>query len=308
MIKFSLLILYAILFSASCVTAEEWPSRTVRIVVPFPPGGGNDIAARILSKHLSISIKQSVIVENKPGASGTAGTKIYLTTPVDDHTFIIGSSSNIIFSPIIQKQYNVEDLEPISLLGVGSYLLIANQNTGIRSVGDLIKKAKSHNLTYASGGLNTGGHLAMMYFAKLAEIDIKHIIYPGGNPALIALARNEVDLSMLFGWNLIKQYVEQGIFVPLATTNSIPEKHISHIPPLSLFFPEFEVSLWYGMFGRKEHSKHILKILSTKTNEIISNNLLNEALINEGLESKNISSEEFKQLIYTEHMKWKKLL
>ena len=290
------------------VYGSEWPTRPIRIIVPFPTGGNNDITARILSKHLTIALKRTVIVENKPGAGGTTATKLYLTSPLDDHTFIMGSSNNIVFSPIIQKQYLVTDLKPVALLGIGSYLLVANSNLRVKSLSDLIQKAKTQKLTYSSGGLNTGSHLAMLYFSKIANIELKHIPYPGGDASTMALVRNEVDVSMNSIWNILKQYIDQGVFIPLATTNIIQEKSLINIPTISSTFPGFQALVWFGIFGRNDHQTKIIDILSKEINDIISKQLLTEFLVKEGLEPQNISIEEFIRFINEEYERWKLVL
>lgn len=303
-----LLFAFCTIFGTHYTYAKEWPTRQIRIIVPFPPGGGNDVTTRILSKHLSVSLKQPIIIENKPGASGTTATKIYLTSPPDDHIFIIGTTSNIVFSSIIQKQYAIRDINPISLIGVGNYVLTSNTNLNIKTIPDLILKAKTQTLSYSSGGLYTGSHLSMLYFSKTANIELKHIPYPGGNPAMIAVARNEVDISMSFGWNSIKQYVDENIITPITTTGNHQVKIIPELPTISMYIPDFETSVWYGLFGRNEYADSINNIMQNEIAEIIDKGLLSDSLTKEGLISKSISSSEFRNFIENEHNKWMKIL
>lgn len=307
MIKFLLFVICAI-FGTTQSYAKEWPTRQIRIIVPFPTGGNNDITARILSKHLSTVFKKPVIVENKPGAGGAAATKLFLTSPLDDHTFIMGSANNIVFSPIMQKQYLTTDLNPVALLGVGSYLLVINSNLGIKTFSDFIEKTKTRKFIYSSGGLNTGSHLAMMYLSKIANIELKHIPYPGGDTSTMALVRNEVDISMNSIWNILKQHIDQGTFIPLASTNLTSEKMLPNVPTISSFFSGFQALVWFGIFARNDHQNYIIDILSTEINNILSKQLLTEHFIKEGLESKNISTQEFKQFIHDEYERWKSIL
>ena len=148
----------------------------------------------------------------------------------------------------------------------------------------------------------------MLYFSKIANIELKHIPYPGGDASTMALARNEVDISMNSIWNILKQYIDQGTFVPLATTNITREKTLANTPTVSSLFPGFQALVWFGIFGRNDHPTEIIDILSKEINDIISKQLLTDFLIKEGLEPKNVTIKEFKQFINDEYERWKPLL
>lgn len=282
MIRFLLLIFFLLLYPTSSYT-KEWPVRPIKIIVPFPIGGANDFIARAFSENLSKHLNVNVIITNSPGAGSTAATIAYINSPFDDHSFLLSSSNNIIFSPILTQKHKIEELKYIVLTGRGNYYLILRPEDTL----DTLKKSK-RKLFYGSGGINTGSHLAMISFIKNNKVEMTHIPYPGTRDAMLALLRKEVDMFMISSLATINNHISTG--------------------EIKVVEQSKEVYSWYGIVSRKEFSEDKTLILINALKEIYRSKSMHKILEEQGMSPIWFFGKDFENFVYEEYEKWNEIL
>ena len=222
MIRAAALALAAVLASlASPAAAQSWPSKPIRIVTPFPPGGPSDIIARAMAEKLVPALGQPVVVENKPGAGGNIGTAEVARASADGHTWLLGTDTVLTVNPTLYKKtgFRAADLLPVSTVTVFSQMLVCHPSTNVRTLGELVARAKARPLTYASGGHGVPGHLAMEMLLAAAGIDMTHVPYKGPAPAMQDVMAGEVPCGFLAGPTVLPQ-VRAGKLVALAVSGA----------------------------------------------------------------------------------------
>ena len=243
----------AALAGGGALAQPLWPARPVRIVVPFTPGTGMDTLARTLAPHLSARWEQTVLVDNRPGASGNLGASAVARSPADGHTLLMGVNT-LVINPALYPSMTydpLKDLTPIGVCTTGSFLLVASSAAKIGSVGELVRKArgKPGALDYASPGFATGPHMAMELYKLQAGVSITHIPFAGAAGALNAVLSGEVPL-MFLPVHLALPQVKAGRLVMLAAAGARRSLLAPDVPTLvELGFEDVEADLWYGMLA-----------------------------------------------------------
>lgn len=201
--------------------AQSWPTKPVRIVTPFPPGGPSDIIARAMAEKLGPALGQPVVVENKPGAGGNIGTAEVARAPADGHTWLLATDTVVTVNPTLYKKtgFRAADLMPVSTVTVFSQMLVCHPSANVRTLGELVARAKARPLTYASGGHGVPGHLAMEMLLAAAGIDMTHVPYKGPAPAMQDVMAGEVPCGFLAGPTVLPQ-VRAGKLVALAVSGA----------------------------------------------------------------------------------------
>jgi tripartite-type tricarboxylate transporter receptor subunit TctC len=231
--------------------AQPYPSRFVRLVVPFPPGGAVDAAARILANRLGEMWGQQMVIENKGGAGGNIAAQAVLTADADGYTVYIcsiGHAINQFIYPALG--YNpVTDFAPVSLMCVYPNILAVPNSSPDRSVPELIARAKADpgKVTYASSGVGTSLHLAGELFKRMAGVDLTHIPYRGAGPALNDLIPGRVD-AIFANFPSTLPYVQQGQLRGLAVTTAARQAQVPDLPAIAEFVPGYDVSSWFALF------------------------------------------------------------
>src|SRR5579884_4311436 len=189
----------SLLLLTAAASADVYPSRPIKVIVPTPPGGPVDVMARLLANALGPELGQSVVVENKPGAGNIIGSKIAADAPPDGYTLHVSSVSGLILSPLIHKNpgYSADSFAPIALIAETPQVLVVNPNVPFKTVPELVAYAKAHpgKLNYSSGGIGTFPNLAAELFKKLSGTNIVHVPYKGGGLALNAVIAGEVQMT-----------------------------------------------------------------------------------------------------------------
>ena len=233
-------------------TAQEFPVKTIRLIVPYPPGGGNDALARLFGQKLSDAWGQQVIVDNRPGAGTTIGTALAARAVPDGHTLLLSSIASHGVSPSLYRNpgYDpIKDFAPITLLAIAPMILGVSQSAPINSVQELIKiaKARSGTLKYASAGSGSPMHMGGEIFKDLTGTDIIHVPYSGGAPALISLISGETDIAFDTAASILPQ-VRAGRLKALAIAR---ESRLAEYPNIPTFIeaglPLYEANAWYSM-------------------------------------------------------------
>lgn len=232
--------------------AQAYPSRFVRLVCPFPPGGAVDAAARIIANRLSEMWSQQMVIENRPGAGGNIAALAVLNSEPDGYTVYIcsiGHAINQFIYPSIG--YNpVTDFAPVTLMCVYPNIMAVSNSSPDRSVPEFIARAKANpsKMTYASSGVGTSLHLAGELFKRLAGVDLTHIPYRGAGPALTDLIPGRVD-AIFSNFPSTLPYVQQGQLRGLAVTTAKRQPEVPDLPAIGEFVPGYDVSSWFALFA-----------------------------------------------------------
>jgi tripartite-type tricarboxylate transporter receptor subunit TctC len=288
-------LLTAFFSAAHDAAAQAWPTRTVRIVVPFQPGGGTDIQARLLGKKLSESLGQSFVVDNRGGAGGLIGAELAAKAPPDGHTLLFTTASMAVNVSLYKKiPFDpVRDLAPVSWFSSAPLVLIVHPSVPARSVKELVALAKQHRgkLNAGSNGTGTTSHLAIEMLKQQAGIELLHIPYKGGGGAVIAMMAGEIDLRFS-GQLAVLPHVKSGRVRPLAIASLKKSTVLPDVPLLAATYPGFEADNWYAMFTAAATPKEVIAKLSGEIVKVLKAPDMREAISKDGAEPVGSTPEE----------------
>jgi tripartite-type tricarboxylate transporter receptor subunit TctC len=297
---------------AGAAAAQDYPSRTVRMIVPFSPGGGTDLIARVLAQKLTQSLGSSFIVENRPGAGGTVGTAIVAKSPPDGYTLIVVSSSHGI-NPSVYKSlpYDTQrDLAPVSLLMSGPALLVTHPSVPAKSVKELIALARARPgaLTFGSAGIGTPPHLGAELFKILAKVDMTHVPYKGNASAFIDLMAGEI--SLMFP-NIVSglPHVRQGKMRGMAVSSGQRSAIAPEIPTVAESgLPGYEMGSWFGLVAPAGTPAPVIVKLQQETAKALRLPDIKDKLTAQGVEAIGSTPEEFRKFLQAEITRWEKVI
>jgi tripartite-type tricarboxylate transporter receptor subunit TctC len=305
--------LCALLCAASfAVVAQDFPTRPIRLVVPFAPGGGNDTLARLIAQKLTAGLGQSIVVDNRPGGGGVTATEQVARAPADGYTLLLGFVGPLTMSPAMQKVgYDpVTDFEPISLVAQGYQILAVNPAVPAKSVTELVAlaKAKPGALNYASGGTGTPLHLVPELFKLAAGVDIVHVPYKGSAPAATAVLAG--DVQMMFGAMVATvPLVKSGKLRALAVTSPRRVEALPDVPTLvELGYSGVEASSWYGILAPAGTPPPIVAKLSTELGKVVTGADYRDTLTQQGQEAESSTPEAFRAFMRAELAKWTRVV
>jgi tripartite-type tricarboxylate transporter receptor subunit TctC len=267
----ALLIRIALLLALCCAAlpavAQAYPTKAVRMIVPYPPGGGNDTLARLFAAKLSDRLGQQFVVENRPGAGAMIGTEAAAKSAPDGYTILLSSIATHALSPNLYSRvpYDpVKDFAPITLLGIAPTVLVVNADLPAKTLQEFINLAKKQQLAYASGGNGTPPHINAEVFKSVAGIDLLHVAYKGGGPALVDLMAGRVQ-AMLDTAASAMPHVRSGKLRALAI--SAPRRS-PELPDLPTFaeagLPQYDTNAWYSMHAPAGTSPDIVRRLNAE--------------------------------------------
>jgi tripartite-type tricarboxylate transporter receptor subunit TctC len=273
MFKKILFTLYVALVGIAPAQAA-WPERTVTLIVPWAPGGSTDILARMLSDYLTRSLGQTFIVENKAGASGNIGSNLVAKAKPDGYTLLVGSMSTHAMNQALFSSMPfepVDDFTPISLVAFVTNTLVINPKIPVNNVAELIAYAKVNpkKLNFASAGAGSTNHISAVLFELAAGIQMTHIPYKGGAPAVLDTVAGQTEVLFGAGTQTLP-HVKSGKLKLLAVTESARSPQLSDTPTVAETLPGYELVVWYGAFGPKGLPKEITERLSTEINRIVA--------------------------------------
>ena len=300
------------LSGASALAADKYPNRPIRFIVPFPPGGGNDIVGRLVAQKLSEELGVSVVVDNRGGAGGTIGTDMTAKAPADGHTMLVNNISLAVNATLFQKlPYDtVKDLAPVSLLGRQPNLLVVNPSAPMKSVKDVIAlaRAKPGQVVYASGGVGTAGHLATELFMLMTKIEMVHVPYKGLGPALVDVMGGRVQIVVSTLASALPQ-LKAGKLRALAVTTATRS---SFFPKLATMaeagVPGYDFSTWYALVVPSRTPKAVVEKLNAATARVLAGATLKEQFASQGLEPTPTSAAEAAAHLKSEVAKWAKVV
>jgi len=304
-----LLIASSGLMAAGPATAADvYPSKTIRLVVPFAPGGGSDIVARLLSPKMTEALGQTVVVDNRAGASANLGAAMVAKAAPDGYTLLL-ANANYTINPSLFKSLPfdpVREFAPVALLANVTNVLAIHPSIPAKSVKELISFAKAHpgQLNFASPGNGTSSHLAGELFRQVAKIEVVHIPYKGATPAITDLIAGQVSFTMASVLSVLP-YAKQGRLRMLAVTTAKRSGALPDIPTISeAGLPGFEVSNWYGILAPGGTPRPTVDRLNSELARIARVPDLAEKLAAQGADPATGTPEEFERFIQAELKKW----
>lgn len=308
-----LLIALILAVCATPIVAQQYPSKPIRIVVPFPPGGGVDIVARTLSEKMSARLGQSVVIDNKPGASMTIGTDAVVKAAPDGYTFLLGPISNqaIVLATFPKLSFDIRrDLAPVARIGYGTIALVVPASLGAKSVSELVAMAKSKpgKMTFASSGTGTIIHLTGEMFKQAAGLDITHIPYKGTTQILPDILNGRVDMA-LDSLPAYLPHIQSGKMRALAVASRQRSSLLPDIPTIGEAGLAGVVSATdYALYAPTGTSKELIAVINRESNAAIQLPDVKQKLASLGIELSGSTPEALGTELADEATKWAKVV
>ncbi len=308
-LRLAALIVAALAISAQ---AQSWPNKPVKIILPFPPGGSTDLLAREVALGLTTANGQQFVVENKPGAASTLGTAFVAKAPPDGYTFLFTSSHYAIVATLYKNlPYDAKkDLAPVSMVADIPVVLVANAAVPAKTVQELIAlaKAKPGTLNFASSGAGGVAHLSGELFKALAGVDLRHVPYKGGAPAMQDLLGGHVQL-MFDAISTSLPNIRAGKLHALAWTGKTRSPILPDLPTIAESgVPGYASAAWFAMFAPAGTPKDIVQKLSAQVKTIVSNAALRERQLGLGVDLVGSTPEALEAQLSEEIVKWAKVI
>jgi tripartite-type tricarboxylate transporter receptor subunit TctC len=310
--KHAAVTLCAVAFSTGAF-AQAFPSKPIRIVVPFPPGGGTDIIARETSQRVASATGWTFIIDNKPGAGGNLGVDAVAKSPADGYTIVLGQSSNVAINPTLYPKMpydSQKDLTPIILLANAPLVMVTGTKSPYKTLADAVTaaKAKPGQVNFASPGNGTVAHLTSELFQKAAGIQTQHVPYKGANQALTDVISGNVELYMSSVPTLIGQ-IKQGKLRALAVTSAKRVDDIPNVPTINESgYKGFDAVTWFGLLAPAGTPKDVIAKLNGEFNKALKLPELTKRLSDEGADPAGGTPEQFAALIKEEIPRWGKIV
>jgi len=293
--------------------AQAYPTKPIRLLVGFAPGGAADYVARAMSQSLSMALGQSVVVENRPGAGSSIAADLVAKSPADGYTLLIASPSSISVNPALNPKltYSARDLAPVTKLTSSPLVIAANPGTGINSIQDLIAKAKKEpgTLNYATSGNGSAPHLGAALFSQVAGVQLTHIPFKGGAPAIQSVVAGDTQLT--FGTPpSVLPMIQAGRLKGLAVTKRERTPLVPGIPGMAeAGLPEYAIEFWYGLFVPAGTPAPVVKKLFEAATASMEQPQVKAALAREGTEvDLSKSPDEFGAFLEKDAKLWVRLV
>ena len=290
--------------------AGPYPSKPIRLIVPFSPGGSADNLARTMQPALSAALGQSVVIDNRGGASGVIGTELVARAPADGYTLLLITTTHTVNPSLIKKlPYDtVKDFTPMSLAVSQANILAVHPSVPAKSVKELVALAKSKPLTYASGGNGSSPHLSGELFRLVAGIDITHVPFKGSGPGVIALLGGQV--AMMFAGPLaFEAHIKAGKIRALAVADRKRSAVLRDLPTMTeAGFPGIETGTWYGFIGPAGTPAVLAQTVHDTVVKVMAQPDMNARLLAQGVDIVGADPREFGKIIREEVEKWAKVV
>ena len=294
--------------AASTGSGQAYPAKSIRFVVPFAPGGGNDILGRVVAQKLNEGFGVPVVVDNRGGAGGTIGTDIVSKSPPDGYTLLINNVSLAVNVTLYSKlPYDtLKDLEPVSLAGRQPNILVVHPSLPARSVKELLAlaRAKPGALAFASGGIGSSSHLSAELLKYMTKVDIVHVPYKGMGPALIDLVSGQTQLAMATMASALP-HVRNNRMRPLAVSTG---KRVAVVPEVPTMMEagvkDFEYSTWYGILVPAGTPQAAISRLNAELVKVLAMRDVSERFAAQGVEAASSTPQAFKAFLHSEVKRW----
>ncbi len=304
---------FAAFVCVPAATAADWPTRPVRLIVPFTPGGSTDILGREIAQKLQQALGQPFVVENRPGAGGSIGATAVANSAPDGYTLLMGHIGTLAINPSLYPKLSYDPLtsfSPVALVARVPNVLVVNPAVPAKSVQELVALAKARPgaLRYASGGNGSAAHIAMEYFKLRTQTDIGHIPYKGTSPAVTDVMGGQVEMIMT-GVPAVMQQVKAGKLRALAVSSLKRVESMPDLPTIAASgVPDFEAVQWYGIVVPAHTPAAVVTLLNAEINRALSTPALKARLDAEGAEAAPGTPADFGALIVSEIARWKPVI
>jgi tripartite-type tricarboxylate transporter receptor subunit TctC len=304
-----LLVFAAFLFAPVLVSAQDWPTRPVRIVSPFAAGGTADILARMVADHLSSVFKQQFFVENRTGAGGAIGVQGVATSPPDGYNLVVTNISMLVTLPVMNPKlvyHPTRDLTNIAYVAGAPVVITVNGPSGIKSLDQLIALGKKQGkpLSYSSSGIGTNGHLLGESFGKLAKIDVVHIPYKGAAIGITDLIAGHINFGLpVLG--SVAAHLRSGALVPLAHSAGERVPEYPDVPTLKeLGYPDLTTTTWFSLSGPANLPRPLAERINREVAAMVKKPDIRERIQRDGMVTETMSIDEFDKFIAAETARW----
>ncbi len=288
----------------------DYPAKPIRMIVPFPPGGGTDILARLLATKLGETAHWTVVADNRAGAGGTLGITEAAKAAPNGYEIVMGQKDNLVIGPWLYKNLPwdpTRDLTPIAHVAYTPVLIATSASSRFKTLADVVAaaKAKPGSITYGSPGNGTSIHLAGDLFEKAAGVKLVHVPYKGSSPALMDALSGNVDLLVSSVPSAMGQ-IKSGKLRPLAVTSAKRSSSLPDVPTVAESgYAGFDVSTWYGLFAPARTPDGVVNRLHAEVNKLLAQPDVKAAIQAQGAEPEAMSVAQFGNLLKTDYAKWK---
>lgn len=297
----------------SCLAhAQSWPNKPIRLVVPYPPGGGTDVVARLIAEPLSQELGQAVFIENKGGANGIIGCNFVANAPADGYTILLVLPSQMAVNPALYKKLSydpIQDFSPIVQLTSFEVALVVHPSLNVASVNELIQlaKAKPGTLSLASAGTGSSGHMAAVWFAMKTGVDWVHVPFKGAGPAFADLLAGHEQVMFATTLSTLP-YVRSGKLKALGVTGLTRPQVAPEIPTISESVSGYEFTQWHGLVAPSKTPADIIGKLNQEVVKILKTQKVKERLFSLGSDPAAGTPQEFSQLIKNELIRYSEIV
>lgn len=299
----------ALLLASGMALAQAYPARPIKLIVPFPPGGGTDIIAREVANKVATSEGWTIVIDNKPGSGGNIGVDAAAKASPDGYTLVLGQTSNLAINPSLYAKlpYDpVKDLAAVGLVASAPLVVVVSSASPYRKLADVVAaaKAKPTALNYASSGNGTVAHLATEQFQKVAGIQLTHVPYKGASQGLTDLVGGQIQMYVSSVPTLIAQ-IKSGQLRALAVTSLQRNRDLPDVPTMvEAGYKDFEAITWFGVAGPAAMPKDAIARLNTAFNKALATPDVQKKLAAQGAEVLSGPPEKFASLIRTDGVRW----
>jgi tripartite-type tricarboxylate transporter receptor subunit TctC len=309
--RLSLLTLLGLALTPVAGQAEEWPSKAITLVVPFPPGGSNDVAARVVAESVRKRLGQTVVVDNKPGANGALGVDAVLRAPKDHHTFLVASDSVSLLPLFRNTSWDLtKSFTPVAVLSYQPIVVVTTASSGLKTIKDLQARArgKPDQVSYASSGQGSIQHLVGELFAQNLGINLLHIPYKGGGQAVNDVIAGQVTVAVL-GAAAVLPHIKSGKLVALAVSTRQRSPMLPDTPTLAESGAgDIDVPQWSAMFAVEGTPAAVVTRLRRSVEESLTEPAVKQHFLNAAMESIATTPEAFTQRMVQDRDRWAKLI
>jgi tripartite-type tricarboxylate transporter receptor subunit TctC len=301
----------AVVLSAGFAAAQNYPAKAVRVVVPWPPGGANDIVGRIVAQRLADQTGQSFVIDNRGGANGTIGAELVAKAPADGYTLMVHSAAHVT-SPHMYKKLpydTLKDFTGVTPLAVQLGMLVVHPSLPVKNVKEYVAlgRAQPGKIVYASSGSGSFVHLAMALINLMSKTDMVHVPFKGGGPAVVALASGEVQ-AMTATIGSVIPHLPSGRLRALGVTSATRMKQFPDVPAISEGLPGYEFAAWIGAFVASATPKPVVDRLNSEIKKALENPDVVKVMSSQTLDPMYMSSEQFATRLKTDFDKYEKLV
>jgi tripartite-type tricarboxylate transporter receptor subunit TctC len=299
--------------AASPALAQSYPGRPVKVIVPTPAGGPVDVMARLTANHLSGRLTQSMIVDNRPGAGNTIGSKEAALADPDGYTLLFSSASGLVLAPMLQKKAGYDPLtsyDPIALVAASSNILVVHPSVPAKTVAELVAYAKANpgKVNFSSGGIGVLPHLIGEMFKARAGIDIVHVPYRGGGPSINDVLAGQIQMTFE-GTSVLMPFIQAGKLRALAVTSPNRVRELPAVPTMiESGYPGFSTISWTGLLAPAHTPREIVAKLNALLNETIQSSDFAAALARLSSEPLGGTPQDFTDLMKADIAKWEPIV